>query len=68
MRRMRSSNFVVRMPSSERGERACEAADADPATGMPRDVANAVLFLAAQSSGFTTGEVIHVSGGRFASM
>jgi 3-oxoacyl-[acyl-carrier protein] reductase len=36
--------------------------------GTPRDVANAVLFLAARSSGFITGEVLHVSGGRFASM
>lgn len=36
--------------------------------GMPRDVANAALFLAAKSSGFITGDVMHVSGGRFASM
>lgn len=36
--------------------------------GMPRDVANAALFLAAKSSGFITGEVLHVAGGRLSSM
>ena len=34
--------------------------------GQTRDVANAALFLAAKSSGFITGEVLYVSGGRYA--
>ena len=34
--------------------------------GQARDVANAALFLAAKSSGFITGEVLYVSGGRYA--
>jgi 3-oxoacyl-[acyl-carrier protein] reductase len=33
--------------------------------GQPSDVAAAVLYLASPQAGFITGEVIHVSGGRF---
>lgn len=33
--------------------------------GQPDDVANAVAFLASECAGFISGEVIHVSGGRF---
>ena len=33
--------------------------------GQPGDVAAAVLYLASPQAGFITGEVIHVSGGRF---
>ena len=33
--------------------------------GQPSDVAAAVLYLASPEAGFLTGEVIHVSGGRF---
>lgn len=33
--------------------------------GRPDDVANAVAFLASESAGFISGEVLHVSGGRF---
>jgi len=33
--------------------------------GQPSDVAAAALYLAAEEAGFITGEVIHVSGGRF---
>lgn len=33
--------------------------------GQPADVASAVAFLASECAGFISGEVIHVSGGRF---
>jgi 3-oxoacyl-[acyl-carrier protein] reductase len=33
--------------------------------GEPDDVANAMVFLASPASGFITGEVVHVSGGRY---
>jgi len=33
--------------------------------GHPSDVADAVAFLASERAGFISGEVIHVSGGRF---
>jgi NAD(P)-dependent dehydrogenase (short-subunit alcohol dehydrogenase family) len=40
-------------------------ADAHPMRrlGTPRDVANAVLFLASPASGYTTGELLKVDGG-----
>lgn len=33
--------------------------------GVPQDVASTVAFLSSSASGFITGDVIHVSGGRF---
>ncbi|MFD8820156.1 SDR family oxidoreductase, partial [Streptomyces sp. NPDC059627] len=33
--------------------------------GEPSDIAAAVLYLASKEAGFLTGEVVHVSGGRF---
>ncbi|MEU5879183.1 3-oxoacyl-ACP reductase FabG [Spirillospora sp. NPDC047279] len=33
-------------------------------TGEPADIANAALFLAAEESGFVTGQVLYVDGGR----
>lgn len=32
--------------------------------GRPADIANAALFLAADESGFVTGQVLYVDGGR----
>jgi 3-oxoacyl-[acyl-carrier protein] reductase len=33
--------------------------------GVPEDVAAAVLYLASPEAGFVSGDVLHVSGGRF---
>ena len=33
--------------------------------GAPRDVAEACLYLAADSGGFVTGQAIHVNGGEY---
>ena len=33
--------------------------------GQPEDIANAVIFLAAESGGYITGETIHVNGGMY---
>lgn len=35
--------------------------------GVPYDIAQAVMYLASAPAGFITGEVIHVTGGRYAS-
>ena len=31
----------------------------------PREIADAVAFLAAEASGYMTGQTLHVNGGRF---
>jgi 3-oxoacyl-[acyl-carrier protein] reductase len=36
-----------------------------PRIGAPIDVASAVAFLASEFAGFITGEVLHVTGGRY---
>ncbi len=36
-----------------------------PRLGLPRDIADAVLFLASERAGFITGELLHVTGGRY---
>jgi 3-oxoacyl-[acyl-carrier protein] reductase len=33
--------------------------------GQPRDIANAVAFLASEQAGYVTGHVMEVTGGRF---
>jgi 3-oxoacyl-[acyl-carrier protein] reductase len=33
--------------------------------GVPRDIADAVLFLASERAGYITGDVMHVTGGRY---
>ena len=33
--------------------------------GRPDDIADAVAFLASERAGFITGEVLHVTGGRY---
>ena len=34
--------------------------------GVPRDIANAVTFLASEAAGYITGATLHVTGGRYA--
>lgn len=36
-----------------------------PRLGVPSDIADAVLFLASERAGFITGELLHVTGGRY---
>ncbi|WP_377486963.1 SDR family oxidoreductase [Paenarthrobacter aurescens] len=53
------------LPSFESIEERAIKASSIKRLGRPDDVADAVAFLASPNSGFITGEVIHVSGGRF---
>ena len=36
-----------------------------PRLGVPRDIADAVLFLASERAGFVTGELLHATGGPY---
>jgi 3-oxoacyl-[acyl-carrier protein] reductase len=36
-----------------------------PRIGAPEDVADAVAFLASERAGYITGDVLHVTGGRY---
>jgi 3-oxoacyl-[acyl-carrier protein] reductase len=53
------------LPSFDSIEERAIKASSVKRLGTPDDVADAVAFLASPNSGFITGEVIHVSGGRF---
>ncbi|CAF0705968.1 unnamed protein product [Brachionus calyciflorus] len=44
----------------------CKTTHALGRTGQPDEVANTIAFLASDLSSFTTGEIIHVDGGRHA--
>ena len=52
-------------PRFEMIERRALRENVIPRLGEPADVAQAVRFLASPSAGFITGDVLHVTGGRF---
>jgi 3-oxoacyl-[acyl-carrier protein] reductase len=56
---------IARIPNAEKFVQ--RFIDASPLgrAGEPVDIANAVVFLASEESSYVTGEVLHVSGGRF---
>ena len=60
--------FVVRRRAGRRHDLIADRARSENSIkrlGVPADVAAAVVFLASPSAGFITGDVLHVSGGRF---
>ena len=60
--RLRRGEIAAAIGASARGVRCVAGYDEDSTTLA---VAAAVLYLASPQAGFITGEVVHVSGGRF---
>jgi 3-oxoacyl-[acyl-carrier protein] reductase len=56
---------VRRLPHYAKVREAAEKTTPIPRIGAPEDVAGVVTFLASQQAGYITGEVVHVTGGRY---
>lgn len=56
------------LPNYARMERKSRARTPIQRPGTPRDVADGVLYLASARAGFVTGEVLHITGGRYTSV
>lgn len=59
------TEMVQALPTYETIKERAIAAQPIKRVGQPDDVANAVAFLASERAGFITGEVLHVTGGRY---
>lgn len=56
---------VKRLPHYEKIRDAAKATTPIPRIGHPDDVASVVTFLASEPAGYVTGDVVHVTGGRY---
>jgi 3-oxoacyl-[acyl-carrier protein] reductase len=56
---------VRNLPHFENIREAAEKNTPIPRIGEPEDIAAAVTFLASERAGYITGEVVHVTGGRY---
>ncbi|MDR0274328.1 MAG: 3-oxoacyl-ACP reductase FabG [Burkholderiaceae bacterium] len=61
------TDLVKSLPTYERLRKTALEKNPIPRLGLPQDVANAIVFLASDCAGFITGDVLHVTGGRYAS-
>ena len=59
------TELVKALPTYERLKEAALTRNSVPFVGTPEDVAGAILYLASEHARYITGEVLHVSGGRF---
>ncbi len=56
---------VRRLPHYDKVREAAEKTTPIPRMGVVEDVAGTVAFLASERAGYITGEVVHVTGGRY---
>ncbi|MDO8944647.1 MAG: SDR family NAD(P)-dependent oxidoreductase, partial [Desulfobacterales bacterium] len=56
---------VRRLPHYEKIRSAAERSTPIARIGQPEDVANVVTFLSSEQASYVTGEVVHVTGGRY---
>lgn len=59
------TEMVQSLPTYETIKEAAIAAQPIKRVGKPDDIADAVAFLASERAGFISGEVLHVTGGRY---
>ncbi|MEJ8850801.1 3-oxoacyl-ACP reductase FabG [Variovorax rhizosphaerae] len=61
------TELVKSLPTYEKLREIALAKNPIPRLGAPDDIADAVLFLASERAGFITGDLLHVTGGRYSS-
>lgn len=61
------TELVKSLPNYEKLREIALAKNPIPRLGAPEDIADAVLFLASERAGFITGDLMHVTGGRYSS-
>jgi 3-oxoacyl-[acyl-carrier protein] reductase len=59
------TEMVQALPTYETIKERAVAAQSIKRVGKPADIADAVAFLVSERAGFITGEVLHVTGGRY---
>jgi len=59
------TDAVLNLPHYPKIREAAEKNTPIPRIGEPQDVASAIAFLASAHTGYITGEVLHVTGGRY---
>jgi 3-oxoacyl-[acyl-carrier protein] reductase len=61
------TELVKALPTYDKLREAALARNPLPRLGRPEDIANAILFLASDAASYITGDVLHVTGGRYSS-